>query len=110
MAILATTLSVFKENKLRTHRETKKSHYAKLQGKKVCPSRKRNKTTKIDNLLNLQSEKGDPFLAFSGVTSIFSDGQLSPEQLDRESHNSMLEMLSIDRNYYYQVSKCNESA
>jgi hypothetical protein len=110
MAILATTLSVFKENKLRTHRETKKSYYVKLQGKQVYPARKRNKTSKIVNLLKLESEEGHSSLIFSSVTSIFNDDQLSPEQFDRVAHNSMLEMLSINRNYYYQFSKCNESA
>ena len=95
---------------MRTHCETKKINYAKLHEKQVCQLQKKNKTTKIVDLLKAESEEGHSSLMFSGVISTCSDGQLSSEQLDKAAHHAMLEMLSINRNYYNQVSNYSESA
>ena len=95
---------------MRTHRRIKKINYAKLHAKKVCQLRKKNKTTKIVDSLKAESEESHSSLMFSGVISTYSDDHLSAEQLDKAAHHAMLEMLSINRNYYNQVSNYSESA
>lgn len=88
---------------MRTHRETKKSYYAKLQAKQVCQTRTRN-----IKVLKFDSEEGQSFTISNGVTSICSDSQFSIEKFDKAAHEAMLEMLSIDSSYYDQVSKSKE--
>jgi len=86
---------------MRTHRETVKSYYAKLQEKQVCKPQKKNKTTKNVKLLKFELEK-------TYSSSIFSDEHLSPEQFDKAAHEAMLAMLSIEPTYYFQISKSYE--
>ena len=95
---------------MRTYCETKKTNDAKLYEKQVCQLQEKNKTTKIVDLLKAESEEGHSSLMFSGVISTYSDDHLSAEQLDKAAHHAMLEMLSINRNYYDQVSNYSESA
>ena len=95
---------------MRTRQETKKSYYAKLQTKQVCQIRKKNKTAKNVNLLEFESEENYSLSFISSVHSIHNDARLSPEQFDKAAHDSMLEMLSIDPEYFYQVSTSNELA
>ena len=108
MAIQDTILSLFKANQMRTHRETIKSCYVKLQAKQVFQTCKKNKRTKNVNLMKFESEENNSSLIFSKMTSIVCDGRLSLEQFDKAAHDSMLEMLSIDPTYYYQISTPNE--
>ena len=101
MALLAMILSIFKEKNMRTHRETKKSYYAKLQANQVCQTRKKSKNI---SLLKFDSEEFHSTTISSGFESISTDDQLSLEKFDKAAHAAMLEMLSIDASYYYQVS------
>lgn len=103
MAILAMILSIFKEEQMRTYRETKKSNYAKLQTKQVCQTRKKN-----IKLLKSDPDEGQYFTISNGVTSTCSDGQVSLEKFDKAAHEAMLEMLSIDAYFYCQISKSKE--
>lgn len=110
MAILATILYLFKGKQMKTYRETKKSHYAKLQAKQFRQTRKKYKTTKQVNLLEFDSKEGHFASIFIGETSICSESQLSPEQFDNMAHDAMLDMLTMDSDYYYQFRTYNEPA
>ena len=57
---------------------------------------------------NSKNSNYDKLQALSCDQSVCSDLQLSPEQFDKAAHDAMLDMLSIDRNYYYQISTSNE--
>jgi hypothetical protein len=88
---------------MHNHRKNKKSYNTKPQTRQICQSRKKNIT-----LLKLESEQGYLSRISSRVASISSDCQLSPKEFDKEAHEAMLEMLSIDAAYYRQVSKSKE--
>ena len=88
---------------MHTHREPKKSCYAKLQTNQVCQTRNRN-----IKILKFDSEEDQFFTNSSGVAPISSDYQCSLEKFDKAAHEAMLEMLSIGASYYYQVSTSDE--
>ena len=88
---------------MRTHRETKKSYYAKLHAKHVCNSRKKN----IGNgkLQTLDTEENHATtMSISGEVT-YGESQLKPEQFDKLAHDAMLSMLGMDKKYYCQFSK-----
>lgn len=99
MAVLAMILLIFKEKQMSTHRETKKLYYANQLAKPVGQTRKKN-----IKLLKFDSEESHFFTISSGLASICTDDQLTLEKFDKAAHAAMLEMLSIDASYYYQVS------
>lgn len=86
---------------MRTHRNTKRTYYEKLQSKQDCQTRKKSKNI---SLLKFELEEFQSTTIFSGLASICTDDQLSLEKFDKAAHAAMLEMLSIDTTYYYQVS------
>jgi hypothetical protein len=96
VAILATILSLFKGIQMLTYRDTKKSFHANVQTKQPCQCHKKIKSTQDRNLI------------FISDALICENQQLSQEEFDKAAHYAMLEMLSIDPNYYHQIITPNE--
>ena len=102
---MASLFCLFTGKKMHKHRKIKKSHYTKLKAKNLCQTRKKNKKTKNFDSLPIISKDNFSLSILESQKTAYSEDQLSEEQFDRAACDAMLEMVGMNADYYYQISK-----
>ena len=87
-----------------TSKQIKKLYYSKIKIKQGRERRKKSKTKNNFDLLPFNLETLNIELIFSDEKLTCCDDQSNPEQFEKAANDAMLEMLSIDPEYFYHLT------
>lgn len=92
-----------------TSKQIKKLYYSKLKIKQCWEIRKKSKDKNIYDLQSSNLEKNYTGKVFPDEKLIYCDDYSNEEQFEKISNDAMLEMLSIDPEYFYQLKNFQKS-